>query len=110
MLLYFTMSNIFKDYEVMYCDNSLDSWMFYIGLYIWWILYYVALIVGYIVLVLLFVAPIVTIYGLLFNVKIKIKHKKQKQNDKKNKEQLSKDYISKLDNFNKKKKKKHERF
>jgi hypothetical protein len=105
MLLYVTMSNIFKDYEVMYCDNSLDSWMFYIGLYIWWILYYISIFIGLSIIVLLFAIPLLTICGLLSSISIKIKptkHKKHKKNKTKHKTKTNTDYNSRLEKFKKK--------
>lgn len=100
------MSNVFKEYEVFFLDNSIESYLFYFGLWVWVILYYLCLIFSYLILCFILISPVVLFYGAIGKVKIKIKTQKNKSCDKKYKDKLNAEYINKLEHIHNKKKKK----
>lgn len=101
------MKEFFEQYESLYTNNGIEGWVLWISLWIQYVGYYVCFYIGFLLLVLLCVLPLFSLFGLVHTVKIKIKHKKQKKQQDKLKHKIQTDYINTLDEFTKKKKKKH---
>lgn len=102
------MKDFFEQYAHLYEGQyTLEAWTIWISLYIQYIGYYVCFYMGFMLLLCLCVLPFLGVFGLVHNVKIKIKQKKQKKIFDQFKNKIQTDYISTLDNFTKKKKKKH---
>ena len=99
------MNDFFEQYANLYQNKyTLEAWIIWISLWIQYIGYYICLYVGFLLLVLLCILPFFSLFGLAHSIKIKIKKDKEKKNQKKLKDQISKEYINTLDTFKKKKK------
>ena len=100
------MNDFFEQHIHLYENRyTLEAWIVYCSLWAQYILYYICLISGFVLLLCLISLPFFTAFGLVKNIKIKIKTNKINKHKKKLKEDVEKEYLKTLDSFTKKKKK-----
>lgn len=100
--------SIFEYYEPLYRDTyTLEAWILWLSLWIQYIGYYVCLYGGFLLLIVMIILPIMSLTGLAGSIKIKLGDKKHKKHKEKQKfeEKMRDNYINKLENITKKKKK-----
>jgi ABC-type bacteriocin/lantibiotic exporter with double-glycine peptidase domain len=100
--------SIFDYFEPMYKNlYTLDAWTLWVCVWILYIGYYICLYGGFLLLVTIIIVPVLSLLGLVGNIKIKLTNKQQKKIKQKEKLEASMrdSYINRLENANKKRKK-----